>query len=323
MKQKQFEADNAALWTEIAAILDGSQHDTRAFPALYRRLCQSLALSRQRGYSPALTDHLQSLVSQCHRRLYGNAIERPNTLLHWILVEFPCRVRAEWRLLLVACAVFFGITLGVGLLVWQQPHWAYSFSSSEELARYRAMYQPGEAAIARNGPQGDVMMFGVYIWNNVSIGFRTFAAGIFGGVPALLSLGLNGMHFGVIGAWLSKDPYTADVFWPFVVTHASFELAGLLLSAVAGMRMGLALIRPGRRSRGHALHVAGQSMFPVIVGAAVLTVLAAFVEAFWSAEPQVPANVKYAVGGLCWALVILFFAFAGRRAGAGAPADTR
>jgi uncharacterized membrane protein SpoIIM required for sporulation len=319
MKQKQFEADHAALWSEIAAILDGSQHDARAFPALYRRLCQSLALSRQRGYSPALTDHLQSLVSQCHRRLYGNAIERPNTLLGWILVEFPRRVRAEWRLLLLACVVFFGIAIGLGLLVWHQPHWAYSFDTPEQLARYRAMYQPGRAAIARNGAQGDVMMFGVYIWNNVSIGFRTFAAGIFGGVPALLSLGLNGMHLGVIGAWLSKDPYTVEVFWSFVITHASFEVTGLLLSAVAGMRMGLALIRPGRRSRGHALHVAGKSMFPVIVGAALMTVLAAFVEAFWSAEPQLPANVKFAVGALCWALVILFFTFAGRRA----RADTR
>lgn len=312
MKQKQFEADHAALWTEIAAILDGSQHDARDFPALYRRLCQSLALSRQRGYSPALADHLQNLVTQCHRRLYGNAIERPNTLRGWILVEFPCRVRAEWRLLLLACVVFFGIAIGVGLLVWLQPYWAYSFSAPEELARYRAMYQPGQAAIARNGAQGDVMMFGFYIWNNVSIGFRTFAAGIFGGVPALLSLGLNGMHLGVIGAWLSKDPYTVEVFWSFVITHASFEVTGLLLSAVAGMRMGLALIRPGRRSRGHALHDAGKTMFPVIVGAALLTVLAAFVEAFWSAEPQVPANVKYAVGALCWALVILFFTFAGR-----------
>lgn len=312
MKQKQFEAAHADLWNDIAAILDGTQSDQRALPTQYRRLCQCLALSRQRGYGPALADHLQSLVSQCHRRLYGNAIERPNTLLRWMLVEFPRRVRAEWRLLLLACAIFFGIAVGLGLLVWQQPHWAYSFIPPQDLARYRGMYQPGQAAIGRHGAQGDLLMFGLYIWNNVSIGFRTFAAGIFGGLPALLSLGLNGMHLGVIGAWLSKDPDTVGVFWSFVITHASFEITGLLLSAMAGMRMGLALIHPGRRSCGHALYAAGQTMFPVIVGAALLTVLAAFVEAFWSAAPQIPDSVKYAVGALCWTLVIAFFTFAGR-----------
>jgi uncharacterized membrane protein SpoIIM required for sporulation len=301
MKQSQFSTDNAALWNEIAAILDGSQADQTALPALYRRLCQCLALSRQRGYSPALADFLQKMVGDCHRRLYGTAIERPSTLVHWMGVEFPCRVRAEWRLLLVTCLVFFGVAIGVGLLVWYQPHWAYSFTSPSKLAGYRAMYQPGSISAGR-GSEGDFMMFGHYIWNNVSICFRTFAGGIFGGIPALLSLGLNGINLGLIGSWLSRDP----------ATSASFEITSLLLSGMAGIRLGLSLIAPGRLSRAHALHAASGRMFPVLVGAALMTLLAAFVEAFWSASPAISHSAKYAVGALCWSAVILFFLFAGR-----------
>jgi uncharacterized membrane protein SpoIIM required for sporulation len=312
MKQQQFVADNEALWAEIAQILDGTQSDKRALPALYRRLCQCLALARQRGYSPAIAEYLQTMVSDCHRLLYGTSVERPNTLLRWMSVDFPRRVRAEWRLLLVACLAFYGVAAGTGLLVWLEPHWAYSFIDVRQLSEYRQMYQPGNTGAGR-GSEGDMMMFGHYIWNNVSIGFRTFAAGIFGGIPALFSIAMNGMHMGVIGAWLSKDPSTVHTFWSFVITHASFEVTGLLLSGMAGMRMGLALIHPGRLGRGHALHAASLDMFPVIVGAALLTFLAAFVEAFWSASPVVPASVKYGVGAVCWALVIAFFLFAGRR----------
>ena len=311
MKQKQFEAHHAALWTEVAAILDGSQTDQRALPALYRRLCQSLALCGQRGYSPTLATYLQALVTDCHRRLYGSALRRPTTLVHWMTVDFPCRVRAEWRLLLLACLAFFGVALAVGLLVWYQPHWAYSFISPAQLAEMRSMYQPGKINLGR-GDEGDMLMFGHYIWNNVSIGFRTFAGGVFGGIPALLSLAFNGIHLGVIGAWLSKDPATTTTFWSFVITHASFEITGLLLSAVAGMRLGLALIHPGRLSRSHALYAASRLSFPIMVGAALMTALAAFFEAFWSAAASVPPNVKYAVGTLCWLLVIAFFVFAGR-----------
>lgn len=311
MKQKQFEAENAALWTEIAAILDGSQADGRALPALYRRLCQCLALCRQRGYSPSVADYLQKMVGDCHRRLYGTAIERPNTLLRWMLVEFPARVRDEWRLLLLAFLAFFGVALGVGLLVWYQPHWAYSFSSAKDLENMRQMYQPGAMKLGRGG-EGDLQMFGFYIWNNVSICFRSFAAGVFGGIPALLSIGLNGLHLGVVAAWLSKDPGTSGQFWSFVITHASFEVTGLLLCGVAGMRLGLSLIHPGRMSRAHSLQVASVRIFPVLVGGALLTAFAAFFEAFWSASSVVPAGAKYAVGALCWALVIGFFAFAGR-----------
>lgn len=311
MKQKQFEAEHAALWDEIAAILDGRQADQRALPALYRRLCQTLALCRQRGYSPSVADYLQKMVGDCHRRLYGTALERPNTLLRWVLVEFPRRVRGEWRLLLLAFLAFFGVALAVGLLVWHQPHWAYSFASPRDLERYRAMYQPGTISLGR-GNEGDLQMFGHYIWNNVSICFRSFAAGVFGGIPALLSIGLNGLHGGVIAAWLSRDPGTSAQFWSFVVTHASFEITGLLLCGVAGMRLGLALIHPGRMGRGHALQAASQRIFPVLVGGALMTAFAAFFEAFWSASAAIPHSVKYTVGGLCWALVIGFLLLAGR-----------
>jgi uncharacterized membrane protein SpoIIM required for sporulation len=312
MKQQQFEQQHAALWDEIAALLDKRSPQQAALPALYRRLSQCLALAEQRGYSPALTDYLHALSSECHLRLYGAVAERPRALVRWMLHDFPRRVRAEWRLFLVASLAFWGVALVLGWLVWRQPQWAYSFIDPAQLEQYRQMYSPGKIRMGRGGNEGDVAMFGMYIWNNVSIGFRTFAGGIFGGVPALLSLAFNGVHGGVIASWLSRDAATAQNFWSFVVTHASFEITGLVLSGMAGMRMGLALLAPGRMTRRHALLAASEAMFPVIVGAALLTMLAAFVEAFWSASTVIPVAVKYTVGGACWVAVIAFFVLAGR-----------
>lgn len=315
MKQNRFEERHGALWHEIETILQGPSPQADSLPALYRRLCQNLALADQRGYSPNLTDYLQKLVLDCHQRLYGTALERPLTLRRWLLEEMPQRVRAEWPLMALALLAFWGVALGVGLLVWFEPHWAYSFMPPQQLDKMHQMYQSGSIRVGRGGSEGDVQMFGFYVWNNVSIDFRTFAGGIFGGVPALLSVLFNGMHLGVVAAWLSKDPATRHNFWSFVVTHSSFEVAGLLLSATAGMRLGLSLIHPGRLSRRHALLQSSHAMFPVVAGAALLTLLAAFFEAFWSANTGVPQAVKYTVGGVGWALVLAFFVFAGRRRG--------
>lgn len=314
MKQQQFESQHAALWSDVETILAHGAADQGAarLPALYRRLCQSLALCEQRGYAPALDDYLRQLVVACHRRLYSVAAERPNTLRLWLLRELPRRVRAEWRLLTLALLAFWGVALAVGLLVWWQPHWAYAFTSGEQIRSFRDMYQPGRVHLGRGGDAGDVAMFGFYVWHNVSICFRTFAGGLFGGVPALLSLMLNGVQLGVVASCLSQDAATRGTFWPFVVTHSSFEISGLLLSGMAGMRLGLALIHPGRLSRRHALLVASRLSFPLLVGAALLTVLAAFFEGFWSASSAIAPQVKYVVGGLCWLAVLAFFAFAGR-----------
>jgi uncharacterized membrane protein SpoIIM required for sporulation len=313
MKQKQFEAEHADLWQDIEAILQGKASESASrLPALYRRLCQCLALSNQRGYSPLLTGYLRRLVFDCHKRLYGASAERPLTLRNWLLQEMPRQVRQEWRLLALALLGFWGVALVLGWLVWIKPHWAYAFMSPQQLQDIQAMYQPGKVKIGRGSSEGDMMMFGFYIWNNVSIGFRTFAAGFFGGIPALLSIIFNGMHLGVVASWLGKDPATRETFSAFVITHASFEVTGLLLSGVAGMRLGLSLIAPGRLTRRHALFAAAKAMFPVIVGAALLTVLAAFVEAFWSASAGISSSIKYAVGSVCWLGVFAFFALAGR-----------
>lgn len=311
MRQKQFEEHYQSLWQLIEQQLARPEIGGAQLPQQYRQLCQCLALAQQRGYSPALVDYLQRLVQQVHPLIYGCAVERPLLLRTWLLHDLPQRVRQEWRLLLLAMLAFWGVGLLTGLLVWLDPSRAYMFSDSATLGAMQESYGSGFAD-GRGGEDKDFYMFAFYIWNNVSIGFRTFAAGIFAGVPALLSLLLNGMHVGVVAAWLSRDPATSLNFWSFVITHASVEVTGLLLSAVGGMRLGLALIMPGRLSRRHALQQASMRMFPVLAGAVLLTLLAAFIEGFWSASAM-PAQVKLAVGALAWVAVIAFFLLAGRK----------
>lgn len=316
MKQKQFELHNEELWNSIAEILNNpklsGQRDE--FPSLYRRLCQTLALAQQRGYSPALTDYLQQLVGRCHQRLYGVKVERSFTLHRWLFQEFPSRVREEWRLLLLINLSFWGVALGLGLLVWSNPEAAYYFLDADKIESMKSMYQSGRFDKGR-GAVGDFGMFGFYIWNNVSIDFRTFASGIFCGVPALLIMAINGLELGVVGAVLSSDPATRNNFWSFVITHASFEIIGMLLAGVSGMRLGLSIIAPGRASRRQALYMASQRAFPILVGASILTFIAAFFEAFFCASPDIPALAKYITGAICWTGLIAFFVFAGRTKG--------
>lgn len=316
MKQKQFELQHETLWHNVELILVNDKKNkpehVENFPALYRRLCQTLALAQQRGYSPALTDYLQKMVGDCHQRLYGTKVERPLTLHRWLFNEFPQRVREEWRLLLFMNIAFWGVALITGLLVWYQPDMAYHFMGAKEIEKIQDMYQSNAFKTGR-GAEGDFTMFGYYIWNNVSIDFRTFAGGIFAGVPALLIMGFNGMHMGVITAVLHADSVTRNNFWPFVITHSSFEIIGMLLAGVAGMRLGLTLLHPKRLSRRHALYQASVRIFPVFVGATILTFIAAFFEAFFCANAAIPSTVKYIAGGICWTGLILFFAFAGRQ----------
>jgi len=154
-------------------------------------------------------------------------------------------------------------------------------------------------------------MFGFYIWNNVRIGFQTFAGGLLFGVGSVWFLGANGVIIGAVAGYLTQVGY-GDTFWSFVAGHSAPELLAIVLSGAAGMKMGLALISPGGVSRKAALMAAAKPAVRLMYGAAMMFVFAAFVEAFWSPLRSFPLEVKVAAGLAGWALALAYFTLAGR-----------
>src|SRR5690606_32673920 len=116
-------------------------------------------------------------------------------------------------------------------------------------AQFESMYDPA-AEHWRLGREsgGDLEMFGYYIANNIGIGFRTFAGGLFAGVGSLLVLVSNGVVFGTVAAHLQGIGHGGP-FWRFVVGHAAPELSAIVVAGTAGLRLGLGVVAPGRRSR--------------------------------------------------------------------------
>src|SRR3954462_7865661 len=149
------------------------------------------------------------------------------------------------------------------------------------------MYGPGASRLGRRGAESDFYMFGFYIFNNVRIAFQTFAGGLACGVGALFFLVFNGLMIGAVAGHVTAIGYGA-AFWSFVAGHSAFELGGIVLSGAAGLRLGAALVSPGRLTRKDALAVAGREAASIIYGVAAIIVAAAFIEAFWSSRTALP-----------------------------------
>ncbi|MFO7642628.1 MAG: stage II sporulation protein M [Candidatus Competibacteraceae bacterium] len=322
MKQRRFEQTHAADWQAFAATLDRLEHRKSAetaaplpvaeLPGAYRRLCQQLAIARARGYSGALLDRLNPLALRTYQQLYRAPQRRWPVVLDFLTGDFPRRVRAEARLFWLCATLFYLPLLGMAGAVHQTPELIYSLLSPEAVADLEAMYAPGQRADARDA--GDnLALFGFYIYNNISIAFRTFAGGVLLGIGSAFVLLFNGLFIGAISGYLTARGY-GETFYTFVAGHGAFELTGIVLAGVAGLKMGWAVAAPGRLSRAEALRQAAASGVRILLGVMALLVLAAFVEAFWSANRAVPAATKYAVGAVGWTLVILYLTRAGRRA---------
>lgn len=325
MKQSTFVQTNESLWNQLEAWLDFQQLPRKErskrcseepqldFPADYRHLCHHLALAQSRMYSPLLIERLNQLVVRGHNQLYSSRMHFWHRTVDFFLRGLPQLVRQERKAVYLATALFFGSLISMMMAIQLQPELVYSVIDGQQVAMMEEMYDPNNRS--RLGREreadSDMLMFGFYIRNNTGIGFQTFAGGLAFGLGTLFFLLYNGLMIGAIAGHLTQIGYI-ETFWGFVAGHSAFELTAIALSGAAGLKLAEALVLPGRKSRRLALLDNSRIAIQIVYAAALLFLMAAFVEAFWSSQAIIPPLVKYLVGIALWILVIVYFLRVGR-----------
>jgi len=336
MTPRQFEARYEASWVELekglsaldkgkksggrkGAKLKAGQFATepQVLPSgariaqLYRQCCEHLALARERAYPVHLVTRLEILAARAHQRIYRRRDFGLAALRDMVLYDAPAAVRAlRWHLLVVTL-VFVLPIFAVGIATWLDPHFVLTVVDAREVRMFDGMYGQDDAMRLGRTSGDDWQMFGFYIMHNVGISFQCFAAGLILGVGSLAMIAYNGLLFGALAGFLITRG-DSERFFSFVITHGAFELTAIVLSGAAGLKLGHAVLAPGRLTRTQALMQASRDTMPVVFCFVVMLFIAAAIEAFWSSAGWIAPGVKYAVGGCCWALVFAYLGLQGR-----------
>jgi uncharacterized membrane protein SpoIIM required for sporulation len=317
MRQQTFEKTNERSWTEleqtVAELEKGkSTPEVATIPARFHKVCSDLALAQQRMYGRALCERLNRIVIATYGQLHKASARTAVKALRFAAVTFPAAVRREWRLFWLNMALFWLPMFAFIAAAEYDPRWIFTLVTPEMQQQMDSMYSAAAPIEALREQYGsDFMMWAHYIQNNVSIGFRIFAGGVLFTLGAIFFVGFNGLLIGAVTGYIHYAGHTEN-FYRFVVGHSSLELTGFIICGAAGMRLGLALLKPGRLTRRDALRQAGKLASPLLYGGSIMIFLAAFVEGFWSAS-HAPASAKYAVGIGLWVLLAAYLIFSGRR----------
>ena len=329
MRQYEFQERHGKQWDRLEQLVKKLEspswrrqlapEEYLALPDLYRDLCQHLSIAQSRCYSPALIEELQNLALRAHHQLYRREFRIGRSILDFFGNTFPRALRRNAGLFWFAFALFFGPATLFGIACFLNPDLIYSMLDEQSVASMEYMYSTDrEHSLGRteeNETASKVSMFGFYIANNTGIGFRTFAGGMLAGVGTLFFLIFNGLVIGGVAGHLSQLGFGTK-FWSFVIGHGSFELIAIAISGTAGLLLAKAMLMPGNLSRIDSLKQSAREAVLLIGGAALMFLIAAAIEAFWSPVAAVSESVKYAVGALLWLIVALYLYFAGRNSGA-------
>ena len=247
--------------------------DVRRMGSLYRVAAADLALARRRWRGDPVTTRLESLVSRARPLVYdtesrNEGLVRFFTTTYWRYVrERPILLLIAWGLLIVPAAL-------AALWAIKDPGAAIGIVPQE----FRHAAEPRGGDLGISVPQQAAFASSIFT-NNIRVTFLAFAGGIAAGLATAAVLIFNGTFLGAL-AGLSFQAGNGRTFMELVTAHGVLELSCIVVSAAAGLRIGQAIVSPGRLRRREVIPVQARIAVSIVLGTAPWLVLAGLIEGF-------------------------------------------
>ena len=306
----QFVSDRSPTWLELDRLVEDAGNrpsrlgadGVRRFGECYRATAADLALARRRFPGDPLVARLEILVQRSRQGVYNAPTSRTG-VLDFFANGYWRRIRERKVFLVISFLCLAVPTLLGGYWAWRDPGPA----SGLVPARYQSVTQPRTPgqSLGLTVDQESAMASQIFT-NNIGVTFYAFSGGLLLGLGTLYVLLQNGIMLGVV-AGLAIGAGNGRVFFELVTAHGVLELSCIIVSGVAGLRMGWAIIDPGTRPRGTALREEARAAIEIILGTAPWLVVAGLVEGFLTPSgtglPTVLA-VGFSLGAIYWGLVL-------------------
>jgi len=275
------------------------------FAALYRSACADLALADAYQLPPNTVDYLHRLVGRAHNQLYRSREFDYANWAHMLLVEAPQRIFND-RCVQLCFVLFWGAFILSAVLAYSKDIWPDYAHQMLQQTQIDQMETSFAEPIDGRDPEQSFAMAGFYIQHNTSIGLKCFAGGILV-VPGLFITAFNAVFLGAAFGYMARPDVAEGVnFFHFVTAHGPFELTAIVLSAGAGLRIGVSWIHTRGLTRAASLRKIGRESLPIIVAAMILFLMAAMIEGFLSPSGA-PYWLKATVAVLSSGMLTFYF----------------
>ena len=280
--------------------------EVRELGRIYRRTASDLAIARAESRDPRLVNYLNSLVIRAHGRIYRADAQGGKRIRLFFTRELPQTFRRTWRYTLLSFLVFatFSVIGFVGTrydpefseLVGVSPAFReiYIETRTPWWERLNESNQEGASAIMAN---------------NIIVTIYTFAFGATFGIGTLFYLAFNGANIASVLALTYRAGFGNDLV-TFMVAHGVVELSCIFIAGGAGLLIGSAILMPGDLTRADAFKTRGMEAVRLMVGVALLLVVAGTIEGFISPQPFDP-RIKYSIAAISGVALYSYLLFVG------------
>ncbi|WP_434054869.1 MAG: stage II sporulation protein M [Roseibium sp.] len=323
MRSARFRKEREADWQRLERLVlfaesRGVQHmdfaEARDLASLYRQATTSLAIAREISLDKALLGYLEALTARAYLCVYAPQERLGGLFQRFFSHSAPLAMRRSWPFILLGFLCMGLGALSGYLLYFESPDWYYVFMPAE-LAGGRgpdATYEALRSVIYDENPNSSGLgAFATYLFShNTRIAIFVFGLGVFACAPAIVLTFYNGLMLGAFYA-LHVDRGLGPDIAGWLSIHGVTELSAICIACAGGLKLGTALMFPGDVSRITSLRLAGRDALKLALVAALMLLVAAFLEGFGRQLVQ-DIYMRFIIGWGIGALWLIWFLFAGR-----------
>lgn len=301
MREGQFINRNKERWDSY--LVDTEDPDELARRFVY--LVDDLGYAKTHYPNSGTIKYINSIAANIYLSIYKNKKERSGKLKYFVSEELPLIMYRNRKILLFTF-LYFAVFMAIGI-----------FSSWKDQTLVRAVLGDGYvdmtlSNISSGDPfkvykgQSPFAMFWQITFNNISVTFKLFFAGIFVSVGTLYILLQNSIMLGVFEQmFFSQSLGTASILAVFI--HGTLEISGLIIASTAGLVLGNSILFPGTYTRLRSFVRGAKDGIKIIIGLIPVFITAGFFESyvtrFYDTMPFV-LNLLILIGSLAF---ILFY----------------
>jgi len=283
------------------------REEVRELGRIYRRTASDLAIARAESRDPRLVNYLNSLVIRAHGRIYRADAQGGKRIGNFFAREFPRTFRSTWRYTAVSFLVFFIFAVFSFSLTRADPEFSELVGVP---AVFRELIIETKTHWWEEVNSQNQVAASTIVTHNIRVTIYTFALGATFGLGTLFYLAFNGANIASVLALTYHAGFGNDLV-TFMVAHGVIELSCIFIAGGAGLLIGSAMLMPGDLSRADALKTRGMQAVRLMMGVAVLLVVAATIEGFISPAPIDP-RIKFSIAVLTGVALYSYLLLAGR-----------
>ncbi len=315
-------------WQALEQALQRYDQDRRYRPSLqeslrlfelYQRSVADLARLEEASQTE-LAQQLSALVGRAYAQIHSsrrNARFRP---FYWLLFTLPSTFRRQIRPFELALLVtLVGFAIGGVLLKLDPAAKATVLPFEQLLGDPRDRVKQEEKEAAKKHPDSHASFAAQLMTHNTQVAFFALGCGMTWGLGTMILLFYNGVVLGAV-SFDYVQAGQAKFLLGWLLPHGVIEIPAILVASQAGFVLASALIGwNSRLSRAERLRAVAGDVSTLAGGAALMLVWAGLIESYISQyhEPVLPYAAKIAFGLVELAVLVCFYALAGRAKKAG------